>query len=508
MQAGLFSAVVTAFIIESYQWLQADPADETLQVLREISAQLSGSFPSVSDSLAKSSPSSASSSTSYDPSSMQVTVNVLWFSSLVMSLVAALFAILVQQWLQEYPLRGIVSIGRSGVRVRQYRYEALHQWGVPDLVAILPVLLQIALILFFVGLLNLLWALNKVVAGTIVAVLIIPAVFLVASSTLPLIKMSCSYKSPLSIMVYTVSQMAMAGAIDVIHYTFVGTGYVLTRAANMFEAGINAVSKWAGLSWTWHVDAARKVTDRFILPWSASFFIKAQHYHLRLSSRRQLAMRDIGEAQKIDRLDQRALAWGHHAMPSDQLLELDICLGDLRPSQRAKCVLAWTEMAISFNDWTPRGGSLAIDRMFALHRTFVGLDEQVVRRLQRLLLAETVRLAARFDLKKVKKEQYFLPSAAGPILLALRQLVKLEPLPSDDFMRQYTMALIASLGKLDASGYAEGPRILARCMFECWYQWDPQLDSQREGLILFDLLILIDLNSIQSLQASRIIYSR
>ena len=39
-QAGLFSAVVTAYTIESYQWLQDDPAAQTVQLLTQISAQL------------------------------------------------------------------------------------------------------------------------------------------------------------------------------------------------------------------------------------------------------------------------------------------------------------------------------------------------------------------------------------------------------------------------------------------------------------------------------------
>ncbi|EEB98005.1 hypothetical protein MPER_02568 [Moniliophthora perniciosa FA553] len=42
--AGLFSAVVTAFVIESYQWLDEDPADTTVTLLTYlITIQASGS---------------------------------------------------------------------------------------------------------------------------------------------------------------------------------------------------------------------------------------------------------------------------------------------------------------------------------------------------------------------------------------------------------------------------------------------------------------------------------
>ncbi|TFK33380.1 hypothetical protein BDQ12DRAFT_615343, partial [Crucibulum laeve] len=39
--AGLFSAVVTAFTVESYKWLQEDSSDVSLAVLIHISSQLS-----------------------------------------------------------------------------------------------------------------------------------------------------------------------------------------------------------------------------------------------------------------------------------------------------------------------------------------------------------------------------------------------------------------------------------------------------------------------------------
>ncbi|EEB96472.1 hypothetical protein MPER_04389, partial [Moniliophthora perniciosa FA553] len=41
--AGLFSAVVTAFLIEAYQWLSEDPADTTVMLLTQISMQLNTS---------------------------------------------------------------------------------------------------------------------------------------------------------------------------------------------------------------------------------------------------------------------------------------------------------------------------------------------------------------------------------------------------------------------------------------------------------------------------------
>lgn len=87
-QAGLFSASVTAFIIESYAGLSPDPSQQTIALLQQISQQLNGSPPQ----------SQASTSDSFSPTSSTLRVNALWFLSLCLALTCALAAILVQQW--------------------------------------------------------------------------------------------------------------------------------------------------------------------------------------------------------------------------------------------------------------------------------------------------------------------------------------------------------------------------------------------------------------------------
>ncbi|EEB97278.1 hypothetical protein MPER_03445 [Moniliophthora perniciosa FA553] len=82
--AGLFSAVVTAFLIESYQWLSEDPADTTVALLIQISMQLNTSqtvtmFPKRPD---------------FEPDAPSIRINCFWFLSLVFSLTSALFGLL------------------------------------------------------------------------------------------------------------------------------------------------------------------------------------------------------------------------------------------------------------------------------------------------------------------------------------------------------------------------------------------------------------------------------
>ncbi|KAJ8083558.1 hypothetical protein PM082_009433 [Marasmius tenuissimus] len=86
--AGLFSAVVTAFTIESYQWLKQAPEDANVALLTQIFQKLNNE--------------TISPTPQFEASSSAVRINVLWFLSLTIALVDALFALLCKQWLREH----------------------------------------------------------------------------------------------------------------------------------------------------------------------------------------------------------------------------------------------------------------------------------------------------------------------------------------------------------------------------------------------------------------------
>ncbi|KIP04103.1 hypothetical protein PHLGIDRAFT_57632, partial [Phlebiopsis gigantea 11061_1 CR5-6] len=99
--AGLFSAVLTAFVIESYQSLQPGSASTTDQLLYQISVHLS-SFTITPGFVNATSPMPPTSSISpnFELDPTDVKINLLWFLSLTLSLVAAFFTIAAQQWLR------------------------------------------------------------------------------------------------------------------------------------------------------------------------------------------------------------------------------------------------------------------------------------------------------------------------------------------------------------------------------------------------------------------------
>ncbi|KIP02589.1 hypothetical protein PHLGIDRAFT_78932, partial [Phlebiopsis gigantea 11061_1 CR5-6] len=98
--AGLFSAVLTAFVIESYQNLQPDPSTRVIELLAQISSQLSSY--ALTAEFANSTAQAISQIDVFKPSPSMVKVNALWFASLICSLVTASLGMLVKQWLREY----------------------------------------------------------------------------------------------------------------------------------------------------------------------------------------------------------------------------------------------------------------------------------------------------------------------------------------------------------------------------------------------------------------------
>ncbi|KAF9447861.1 hypothetical protein P691DRAFT_760389 [Macrolepiota fuliginosa MF-IS2] len=202
--AGLFSGVVTAFIIESYQWLnlKPDPIDSANLLLSRIYAQLSGNESVIPLSSIPSPNNEARWLSSAER------INICWFLSLTLSLATVLIGILCMQWLREYRHEAALPHVES-ISLRQMRFEGLVTWKVPDILSSLPLILQIALVLFFVGILDLLWSLNHRVAIPITIVVGILLIFLFATTLLPTFQLlwsgghylrvfQCAYKSPQS----------------------------------------------------------------------------------------------------------------------------------------------------------------------------------------------------------------------------------------------------------------------------------------------------------------------
>ncbi|KAF9060788.1 hypothetical protein BDP27DRAFT_1171953, partial [Rhodocollybia butyracea] len=143
--AGLFSAVLTSFVAQTSQSLSQD------------NTQLSASYLSELIVLVRANGNSTTTLnipptiTTFSPAILDLWVNGLWFTSLIISLSVALFAVLAKQWLRQY-MSIITGTPREQALIRQYRFDGLEKWRVQSLIGLLPTLLHLALILFFAGL--------------------------------------------------------------------------------------------------------------------------------------------------------------------------------------------------------------------------------------------------------------------------------------------------------------------------------------------------------------------
>lgn len=120
-------------------------------------------------------------------------VNVLWFASLILSLVAASLGILVKSWLRGYLSMDSTS-PRARLRIRFFRYLGLQEWGVFEIAALLPLLIQIALGLFFLGLCFFTFSIHHSVGITSIVIVSIWALLVVMSIFMPFLVARCPYK--------------------------------------------------------------------------------------------------------------------------------------------------------------------------------------------------------------------------------------------------------------------------------------------------------------------------
>ncbi|KAG6812959.1 hypothetical protein H0H92_015078 [Tricholoma furcatifolium] len=132
----------------------------------------------------------------FKPSGSAIAVNILWFTSLVVTLGAALLCILFLQAVQHFSRRvqqQAEPLGRA--RVREFLSEGVQRWNVELLVNYIPTFLHVSLFLFFIGLIVFLADFCMSVA-TVVAVLVFALVIIYALATFaPLLDLASPFET-------------------------------------------------------------------------------------------------------------------------------------------------------------------------------------------------------------------------------------------------------------------------------------------------------------------------
>ncbi|KAF9257279.1 hypothetical protein L218DRAFT_843190, partial [Marasmius fiardii PR-910] len=168
--AGLFSAVVTAFTVESAKGLQEDPADTSAALLNTTVILLMQIAQQNSQSSSPSTFTLPSSPPQFTASSSVVRINTFWFLSLILALVDALFGLLCKQWLREHQKQTNTQSPGQTLALHWLRNRSFEEWHVPKILASLPILLELSLFLFFAGLLELLWTKHHVPFAIVLSV--------------------------------------------------------------------------------------------------------------------------------------------------------------------------------------------------------------------------------------------------------------------------------------------------------------------------------------------------
>ncbi len=199
-KAGLFSAVVTTFVVQTSQSLQPDYAAMSASLLYEsILVQRAIANGSPVNTIA---PSPLNPTTAFVPATTDVWVNGLWFTSLFLSLTTALVAVLVKQWLHHYVALPPSGTPRERSFTRQFRYAGFERWHVQVIIGLLPVLMHLALAIFLSGLVIFLHPLREALSWIICAGTAVVYAAYVLAIILPIIFPQCPYRTPLCDLVY------------------------------------------------------------------------------------------------------------------------------------------------------------------------------------------------------------------------------------------------------------------------------------------------------------------
>jgi len=183
----LFAGFLSAFLIELLGRLEQDPLDVIQDVLIYQTQMMRNS------SLGPYVPAD------FSPPEHIVVVNALFYASLGFMVLAAFIAMLIKSWVREFD-RGLraMSIPEQRAKTREFRYLGMECWKLPEMVETLPLLIQISLLLFSIGLVIFLFHISKPSFGVTTTILGIGILYYVMTTSISVVVSSSPFHSPLS----------------------------------------------------------------------------------------------------------------------------------------------------------------------------------------------------------------------------------------------------------------------------------------------------------------------
>ena len=186
-QAGLFSAVTSAFIIEVHSHLQQDPNDETAALLRVLIHKIDNTtFGNDTPTLPQWT----------GPPRTIVQVQAILLASLSVSLLSAFLAMLGKQWLNRFVSTDVRGTAVERNQNRQRKLDGIANWYFDHVMEALPLMLQVALLLLGCALSRYLWEIDTTVAGVVIGVTSFGMAFYILIVLAGTASESCPYQTP------------------------------------------------------------------------------------------------------------------------------------------------------------------------------------------------------------------------------------------------------------------------------------------------------------------------
>ncbi|PVF98707.1 hypothetical protein CPB86DRAFT_704713, partial [Serendipita vermifera] len=182
--AGLFAGIITAFLIESRKDLKEEPQE---RLLKEILSTLRD----------------GPNSSPLEPFQLEASslhVNGLWFTSLTLVLVSALWGVLAKAWVAAYNPASNKARSKDACE-RHLRFIRAMQWKVELVVTSIPLFIQLSLFLFFTGLIIQVTAYSSRIKVPVIVLVSITIILYMFSTFLPRFFPAFPFNTPITTLV-------------------------------------------------------------------------------------------------------------------------------------------------------------------------------------------------------------------------------------------------------------------------------------------------------------------
>ncbi|CUA71095.1 GPI ethanolamine phosphate transferase 1 [Rhizoctonia solani] len=198
--AALFTAICTMFVIESSKSLKENPVETVGHHLNLVKGVLHVINNVGDDSQLIPELWALISPDPFEPRSIDMCVNILWFFSLILSVAVSIIAMLAKKWSYIF-VSDSIGDPWSQMKRRQQHWKGIEKWNMKQVIMVLPSFIHLSFLSFAIGLCIYLADMNKGTAIPVALVTLGSILIYVASTIFPFLNLSdtiCPYSTSIS----------------------------------------------------------------------------------------------------------------------------------------------------------------------------------------------------------------------------------------------------------------------------------------------------------------------